>query len=115
MNLVNMMIFKNKYTLLPFLLFFPMIASAAVGSFADLVNLLVFLFNQAIVVLIGLGLVYLLFGIAKTIMHADNEQIRSSGRKMMLYGIIALFVIVSMWGLVNILVATFFGGAVPRL
>ena len=94
---------------------FPAVAYAALSNFRDLVNLLVVLFNQAIAVMVGLGVVYLLFGVVKTIMHADNEQIRSDGRQMMLYGVIALFVIVSMWGLVNVLVSTFFGGSAPGL
>ena len=96
-------------------LIFPAIAYAALSNFRDLVNFLVVLFNQAIVVMVGLGVVYLLFGVVKTIMHADNEQIRSDGRMMMLYGVIALFVIVSMWGVVHVLVSTFFGGSVPGL
>ena len=94
---------------------FPIVTYAALSNFRDLVNFLVVLFNQAIAVMVGLGVVYLLFGVVKTIMHADNEQIRSDGRQMMLYGVIALFVIVSMWGLVNVLVSTFFGGSVPGL
>lgn len=94
----------------------PFIVHAALFSdFRGLVNFLISLFNQAIALLIGLGVVYLLYSIVKTIMHADNEQIRSDGRHVMLYGVIAIFVIVSMWGFVNVLVNTFFAGGVPGL
>lgn len=109
---------RESVGLLLFLVYmFPTMAYAApsLGNFKDLVNFLIILFNQAIAVLLGLGVVYLLYGIVKTIMHGDNEQIRSDGRQMMLYGVVALFVIVSMWGLINVLVGTFFGGSVPRL
>lgn len=112
---------KNKYkipvsVIAALFIATPFVAQAqAFSDFRGLVNFLVILFNQAIALLVGLGVVYLLYGIVKTITHADNEQIRSDGRQVMLYGVIALFVIVSMWGLVNLLVGTFFGGSVPGL
>lgn len=117
---MNKKIIKSKnflYLLFPSVAaLIPAVASAArFSNFRDLVNYLVTLFNQAIALLVGLGVVYLLFGVVKTILHADNEQIRSDGRQMMLYGVIALFVIVSMWGLVNLLTNTFFGGSIPSL
>ncbi len=94
----------------------PFVVQAqAFSDFRGLVSFLIVLFNQAIALLIGLGVVYLLYGIMKTMMHGDNEQIRSDGRQVMLYGLIAIFVIVSMWGLVNLLIGTFFGGSVPGL
>ncbi len=94
----------------------PFVAGAQrFSDFRGVVDFLVSLFNEAVALLIGLGVVYVLYGIMKTILHSDNEKIRSDGRQVMLYGVIALFVIVSMWGLVNVLVGTFFGGSVPGL
>lgn len=60
-----------------------------------------------VVLLLALAVLVFLWGIVTYIKNLDNEEKRSTGRMMMIYGIIALFVMVSVWGLVNILVGTF--------
>lgn len=97
------------------LFYFALPVAAAPSDFRGLVNLLIGLFNQAIAVSVGLAVVFILYNIVKMLLHADNEKIRSDARTLMLYGILSLFVIVSMWGLINLLIATFFGGSVPGI
>lgn len=58
-------------------------------------------------VIVALALLYFFWGLAKFILNADNEQARSDGKQIMVWGIIALFVIVSVWGLVAVLNRTF--------
>jgi hypothetical protein len=75
------------------------------------------LFNYALCILdksvipflIGLALILFLAGIVKFVSSGDNEEARQGGRNMMLFGIISLFVMVSVWGFVNILSRSFFG------
>ncbi len=63
--------------------------------------------NKLVIVIIGLATVYFLWGVAKYILHADDPKMREEGRSMMIYGIIAIFVMVSIWGFVNLLDNTF--------
>ena len=56
---------------------------------------------------IGIALVGFLWGVAKFILAAEDTSKREEGRNLMLYGIIALFVMISIWGLVTILAGTF--------
>jgi hypothetical protein len=50
------------------------------------------------------------------IMGGDNKEKRGEAVKLMLYGIVGFFVMVSVWGLVNILVGTFnLNSNVPNL
>lgn len=49
-----------------------------------------------------------LWGVIKFIAHADNEDARSEGRWFMLWGIIGLFFMVAVWGIVNVLFVSFF-------
>jgi hypothetical protein len=56
---------------------------------------------------ITLAIAVFIYGVVKFIMNAENEEERKKGKNFMIYGIISLFVIVSIWGLVNILVNTF--------
>ena len=65
--------------------------------------------NNAVILIIALAVAYFLWGVAKYILHSDDAKAMEEGRSMMIYGIIAIFVMVSMWGLVNLLDATFFG------
>lgn len=65
-------------------------------------------------IIVALALVYFFWGVSKFILHADDETKRSEGRQIMIWGIIALFVIVSVWGLVAVLNNTFVGrGTAP--
>ena len=64
------------------------------------------LLNTTVPVLVGLGIVVFLFGVVKYIQAGDKPESRDEGRQFMLYGIIAIFVMVSVWGLVEVLTRT---------
>jgi hypothetical protein len=54
-------------------------------------------------VLVALALALFIWGLVIFITQSDNDQGRAAGKQKMIWGIIALFVIVSVWGLVNLL------------
>ena len=62
--------------------------------------------DTLIPVLIVLGIVYFVWGVVQYVM-ASEEDAKKKGRNRMIYGIIGLVVIVSMWGLVGIITNTF--------
>ncbi len=62
--------------------------------------------------IIMVAVVTFLAGVVKYVKGGDNEEARESGRNMMVYGIIVLFVMIATWGLVAILVKSFFVGNV---
>ena len=63
--------------------------------------------ESVIPLLVTLAVFYFIWGVVKYIQNAGDEEKRKEGAKMMTYGIIALFVIIAMWGLVNVLMGTF--------
>jgi hypothetical protein len=74
---------------------------------------ILFLINAVVVPLIfAVAFLMFVFGIAQGfIFNAGDPKKREDGRKFAVWGIIAFFIMVSVWGLVNILVGTFgFGG-----
>lgn len=80
-------------------------------TFAGLINTIIFsVINPLIVLVSSLAVLYFLWGVSKYILHGGNEEKREEGYHMMIYGIIALFVMVSMWGLVGVLSNTFLSG-----
>lgn len=62
--------------------------------------------NVIIPILITLAVVYVIYGVIKYA-TAKDEDAQKEGRTVIVSGIIALFVIVSIWGLVAILNSTF--------
>ena len=67
-----------------------------------------FISNSIIPILVTVALVFLVWGVVKFfIINADEEAKRTQGKQFMIWGIVALAVIVSIWGIVNILGSTF--------
>ncbi|TSD03385.1 MAG: Uncharacterized protein Athens071416_66 [Parcubacteria group bacterium Athens0714_16] len=58
-------------------------------------------------IVMTLALLYFFYGLATYIMNAGDESKAKEGKSIMIYGIIALFVMISVWGLVGFLQRTF--------
>jgi fumarate reductase subunit D len=90
------------------LLFTPLLAFA-ISNLDELMGEEGFLgiIDSFIKVLIGLAVVFFLYGVVKFITSGGDEEKRKEGKNLIIYGIISIFVMVSIWGLVNILAGTF--------
>ncbi|MDE2399916.1 MAG: hypothetical protein KGL67_02835 [Patescibacteria group bacterium] len=62
--------------------------------------------NSIIPILVSLGLVFFIWGVVQYVI-AGGEEAKKRGRDRIIYGIIGLAVITSLWGLVNLVVNTF--------
>ena len=58
-------------------------------------------------IIIALAVLVFMWGIFQFVRASDNEDQRKEGRAYMLYGIIGIFVMISLWGFVRILTNTF--------
>ncbi len=74
----------------------------------DIFNWLMGLMESTVWLLVSLALLGFLWGILKYFVKASNPGNREESKKFMAYGILSLFVIVSLWGLV-VLVGSLFG------
>ena len=63
--------------------------------------------GDAIIIAIGLAIVFFFWGLAKYILNAGDEEKKKEGRNIMIWGVIALFIMVSIWGIVSVLADTF--------
>lgn len=70
------------------------------GTVADLINL-------ATPIVVALALLYFFWGLANYILNANNEEKKKEGRTIMIWGILALFIMVSVWGIINVVRDTF--------
>lgn len=75
---------------------------------ADLINYATCLIGSSVVPLIFiLAVAFFVWGVVQYVINADSEEARSKGRDFMIWGIIALVVMVSIWGIVQIFGNTF--------
>jgi len=70
-------------------------------------GLLEILLGVAVPLIVSLAVVYFLFGIVKYLLSAGDETKRKESIKVITFGLIALFVMVSVWGLVSLITNTF--------
>jgi len=89
----------------------PASAFAAARNFSELAATIVNILNTGTGVLILLGLVTYFWGVASNIPHFGDEKGAEKMKAYFFWGIIVLFVMVSIWGIVQILQNTLFGGA----
>ena len=91
-------------------LFLPGLVLAAPRTFLDLSGLIVTILNNATAVLIVAGIVVYFYGVSTNILSFSDdgwEKVKS----YFVWGIIVLFVMVSIWGILRLLQSTIFGGA----
>jgi len=67
--------------------------------------------NLVVPIIMTLALIYFFYGLAKYILSAGDDEEKGKGRNIMIYGIIALFVMGSVWGLTQVIGNSFNIGA----
>jgi hypothetical protein len=68
------------------------------------------LLNYVVMALLTAALLFFLYGVfVLMFVGGMSEESRSKGRQFMMWGIVSLFVMVSVWGLVNVLKTSVFG------
>lgn len=92
----------------------PLFAFAQSGDLGDLTSIfdavLTFINNVLVPLVFALAFLMFIWGVFQYfILGSDDEGKRETGRSFMLYGIIGFVVMVSIWGIVNILSTGLFG------
>jgi hypothetical protein len=90
-----------KKLILSALVFMPMLASAQLSNVESLMRSIGRLVDIALPIVVGIALLGFFWGLAKFIFAAGDEGKRDEGKKVMIWGIVGLFVMVSVWGLVR--------------
>jgi hypothetical protein len=86
----------------------PLVSFAAINNISDVGSFIINTINNVVVpVLFAVAFIVFLWGAFTTfILGATAEDSKEKGKSLMLYGLIGFFVMVSIWGLVNILTST---------
>ena len=63
--------------------------------------------NPLIILLVSVAVVVFLYGVYEFIAGAESEEKRATGRRHMLWGVVGLFIMVSFFGIINLICRTF--------
>jgi len=92
-------ILAGSLWVLPFVVFAQQVQ---VGYLSSMINGAKALLDQLVVFLIALAVVWFIWNVIRYTMSSDDDK-KSAAKNQMVWGIIAIAVIVSVWGLVAIL------------
>jgi hypothetical protein len=94
----------------------PQAPAAPPSDFKGFVDIVIDLITLTIPVIVGLIFIVFLWGASLFILNAGNEEKRDQGRRLLFWGIIGLFVVLSVWALVSILTGSLgFSFGAPQL
>ena len=92
---------KLNLVLLFILAALPILSFAAFTDTRELISEALDLVKLLGAVAAAAALLFFFWGLAKLIFYAGDETKRGEGKKVMFWGIIALFVLFSIWGIVD--------------
>ncbi len=78
-----------------------------ITTIGELINALNRLMNAIVPFLVGLSVFVVIYGIFGYISHSAEEEKRAEARQFILWGVIFIFAMLSIWGLINLLSNTF--------
>ena len=90
------------------LLALPLVSFAAINNISDAGSFIINTINNILVpVIFAIAFIVFLYGAFEAfILGANSADVKDKGKNLMLWGLIGFFVMVSVWGLVNILTGT---------
>ena len=89
-------------------MFSPVLAFAqALGNIDALVVAFGSIIKKVIPIVFALAIIYFFFGLIKFIRSAGDPKAAAEGKSIMIYGVIAIAVMISVYGLVAFLVSSF--------
>ena len=87
--------------------FTPTLTFAALGGVKGLLVSFMEVLQILVPIIFGLSMVYFFWGVAQFILKdAGNDKTREEGKKKMIWGIVALFVFISIYGILNFIGST---------
>src|SRR3989338_7548863 len=85
----------------------PFVAFAQTKNFFDLVNVAGGIIQVIVPFVIGLAVLVIIWGIFGYITGAGDEEKRGEAKQYIIWGVIGVFIMLSVWGLVNVVVNSF--------
>lgn len=78
--------------------------AAGIGSLVNAINKVVL--NPFIILLFACALAVFIWGVARYLLNPENEEIRKQSKSHMMWGIVGMFIMVSVFGIMRIILNT---------
>ncbi len=78
-------------------------------DFKGLVNYVLGIFNLLVPVLIGIALIAFFVGLIRYIYETDSSNSHKEGRELIQWGLVAMFCLVYIWGIIGFIRVAFLG------
>ncbi len=88
--------------------FLPSVVLAQ-ATLSTLASSVIGVLNALVMLIIGMAVFVFIVGVIRFVISAGDDKTRSDGKQMIIWGTISIFVMVAVWGLVEIIRTTFFG------
>ncbi len=85
-------------------LFLPNIAYAGLDETLAKINSQII--NPIIEFMFALAIAFFLYGVVSFIMNQNNEEKKTTGKKHMIFGILGIAIMLSVWGILNVILST---------
>lgn len=95
--------YKSKFSKIKTLLVILLLPSGASAEFDGIKGILTGvsgLMNMVVRIIFGLALIYFFWGGARFILNAGDAKTREDGKNKMIWGVITLFVMISIYGII---------------
>jgi len=79
-------------------------AEAGVVSLMNSINRVII--NPLILFIFALALVYFIYGLVQFLLNPNNEELRKTSKQHMFWGIIGLFIMTAVFGIMNLIMNT---------
>jgi uncharacterized membrane protein YidH (DUF202 family) len=63
--------------------------------------------NPLIELVFALAIGYFLYGVFQFISNQDNEEMKTTGKSHMIWGVVGIAIMLGVWGIMNIITRTF--------
>lgn len=83
---------------------FAPVAEASIGTLVSNIDRVII--NPIIFLLFAIALAIFLYGIARYLLNPDSEEIRKSSKSSMIWGVVGLFIMVAVFGIMRIILNT---------
>ncbi|MES2930321.1 MAG: hypothetical protein V4665_00865 [Patescibacteria group bacterium] len=80
------------------------VADASVVTFMQSINRVII--NPIIFFLFGCAMAYFLYGVAQYLLSPNNEEVRKKSKSVMIWGIVGLFIMVAVFGIMRLILGT---------
>ncbi len=103
-------IFMTRFFLIILTLFVPVTVFAQTQIPPRLITLMGNIYNvilnPIIALLFGLSFAYFIWGVVKFVWYGEEESMRSEGKRSIVWGIIGMFIMFSVFGILRLIIGT---------